>query len=314
MSERAIQQDTLTEVDKEAWRELHDKNFEDLTDEEITSKIRLSVKRRFSYPEWVVMFEYGAPGSNGRVADAIALNTLPSRNFKIVGFEFKASRSDWLRELKDGQKADYFVRLVDEWYVVAPKGVIQESEIPDGWGYLEMKPNSEQLYKLRDSELTEYQQGDPDRRFWMKFIKEERGEESNYDAQDLREAEKRGYEKAKKEGITNYQKKRHLEKLERKANNWDQLEEAGFDFLPNYRFDEEAVRTLELAWKLVDMMTRDNYSSLRGTIEYLQEDIERQAESMMESAETLESGFDKLEERLTRHPTPLDSVGGESDD
>jgi len=64
------------------------------------------------------------------------MNVWPSRGLALVGFEIKASRSDWLRELKKPEKADPLVRLVDQWYVVAPKDVVQDGELPAGWGLL----------------------------------------------------------------------------------------------------------------------------------------------------------------------------------
>lgn len=105
-----------------------------LSDSEKTAKIKLSIKRRYDEPEWLKSFELASP--DGKRADAVAVNTFPSRNFKIVGFEFKASRSDWLRVKKQPEKSDYFVQLCDEWYVVAWKDVVEKEELPDGWDYL----------------------------------------------------------------------------------------------------------------------------------------------------------------------------------
>lgn len=297
-------QSRLTDEEQERWRELHEVPFDDLSDAEITSKIKLSIKRRFDYPEWVLMFEYGAPGNSGSVCDCLAVNTLPSRNFKVVGFEFKASRSDWLREVRDGQKADYFVRLADEFYVVAPKGIVQESEIPEGWGYLEMKPNSEQLYKLQDSELTEHQQGEPGRRFWVRFLKQTVGEESNYSQQDLIEARSRGYEDAKDDEFTQRTLDRDLDRLRDKAERWDRLQDSPLGFLPNYGFDEEDIKTLELAWRLVRAVRGDSYGDLRKEVERLQDSIERHADDMLESAEEIEGGIENLVDRVESGAAP----------
>jgi hypothetical protein len=159
-----VTQETLTSEEQEQWEALREKPSENLTDAEKTSKIKLSIKRRFDAPEWAVAFELASPEK--RRADAIAVNTFPSRNFKVIGFEFKASRSDWLSEKRDGAKSNYFVNACDEWYVVAWSGIVNEDELPDGWGLFELKPNSEQLWHQVESNLTEHQQGDPDRAFW----------------------------------------------------------------------------------------------------------------------------------------------------
>lgn len=288
-------QSRLSESEQERWKELHEVPFDDLSDEEITAKIRLSVKRRFDYPEWVLMFEYGAP--NGRVADCLAVNTMPSRNYKIVGFEFKASRSDWLRELKDGEKADHFVRLVDEWYVVSPKGVVQESELPAGWGYLELKPNSEQLYKLQESELTDHQQGEPDRRFWIKFVKRTVGDDSNFGADDLREARNRGY----REASTEKAQKRHLdvdvENLQQKADSYDRLRE-DLGFLPWRDIDDEEARTIELAYELISALDDDRYDGFNQNLRMLEDSIERYSESLEENVGQLRQAMEELRDRV----------------
>ena len=297
-------QEPLLDVEQEKWEELLAKNFEDLTDEEITSKIRLSVKRRFSYPEWILQFEYGAPGQHGSVADAIALNTLPSRNFKIVGFEFKASRSDWLRELRKGSKADYFVQLCDEWYVVAGgTDVVDEEEVPKGWGLLEMKPNSEQLWKIKESNLTEHQQGGPSRRFWMKFINEEVGDETNYSKADLQEARARGFrdadDKLKKRANPDVDVKR----LRKKAESWDKLRER-FDVLSWYEISDEQLKTLELGYRLVKTVGSERFGNPQSTIEHCEKDIERQTERMQESVVYLREGLEVLERRVEEQGVP----------
>lgn len=95
MSDEETQQ-PLTEEEEQQWQNLSEKDPDLLTAAEKTSKIKLSIKRRFDPPEWCLAFEVASP--DGRRADAVAVNTFPSRNFKIVGFEFKTSRSDWLNE------------------------------------------------------------------------------------------------------------------------------------------------------------------------------------------------------------------------
>ena len=298
MSEQSsgdTEQSGLSEDAEERWRELHEKPLDELSDAEVTSKVSLSVRRRFDYPEWVLMFEYGAPGSDGRVCDCLAVNTLPSRNYKVVGMEFKASRSDWLREKRDGQKADYFVQMADEYYLVAPKGVAEESEIPDGWGYLELKPNSEQLYKLQDSELTDHQQGDPDRRFWVRFLKQTVGADSNYSAADLDEARSRGYQEAVDEGV---QRKADLDldRLKRKAEKWEALEDAGLRFIADY--DDVQVDRLQRAFAVVRTLREDSHRTLRGDVTRVQESVQRRFEDVASELADLESELDELAEAV----------------
>jgi hypothetical protein len=90
--------------------------------------------------EWCVMTEVAnGTGSASRYADAIAMNLWPSRGLALHGFEIKVSRGDWLRELKDPAKADLIGAYCDFWWVVTPEGIVQDGELPDGWGL--MVPN-----------------------------------------------------------------------------------------------------------------------------------------------------------------------------
>lgn len=283
-------QETLTEEEKEEWRELMEKPEENLTDAEKTSKIKLSIKRRYDPPEWSLAFELASP--DGRRADAVAVNTFPSRNFKIVGFEFKASRSDWLSEKREGAKADYFVTLCDEWYVVAWNGVVEESELPDGWGLLELKPNSEQLWTQVESDLTEHQQGEPDRAFWGRFIQKTVGGESNYTKQDLKEARKRGYEEGREDG-EEYGASIESRRIERKAEKWDELQDAGLDWL--HRMDDERVRELSDARDLLKRMEHEGYKTLWSEWEDLYEAV-LQVQAPLERLDSIAKGEDEGEE------------------
>lgn len=262
--ELSTTQETLTESEQEEWRELMEKPEVNLTDAEKTSKIKLSIKRRYDPPEWSLAFELASP--DGRRADAIAVNTFPSRNFKIVGFEFKASRSDWLSEKREGAKADYFVTLCDEWYVVAWNDVVEESELPEGWGLLELKPNSEQLWTQVDSDLTDRQQGEPDRAFWGRFIQKTIGDDSNYTQQDLIEARKRGYEEGHEEG-KEHGSRIQDRKIQRKAEKWEKLEDAGLDWL--HSISEDEIQQLRDARELLRLLEDDGYRSVRGEFEDL---------------------------------------------
>lgn len=98
---------------------------------------RLSVK--YGGEEWA-FFEQVRTGTGflrrPRTADAIAMNLWPSRGLDLIGFEVKASRGDWRRELANPAKADELVGFCDRWYVVANKTVVQEGELPSKWGLM----------------------------------------------------------------------------------------------------------------------------------------------------------------------------------
>jgi hypothetical protein len=71
-----------------------------------------------------------------RTADAMAVDLWPSSGHRVHGFEVKVSRSDWLTELKDPEKAEAFRPYCDHWWLVVPDAGIVRGDLPDGWGLL----------------------------------------------------------------------------------------------------------------------------------------------------------------------------------
>lgn len=72
-----------------------------------------------------------------RCADFIAIDCWPTKGLELHGHEVKVSRSDWLHELKQPDKAEAFKRHMDRWWLVVPDaGIVREGELPDGWGLM----------------------------------------------------------------------------------------------------------------------------------------------------------------------------------
>ena len=71
---------------------------------------------------------------NASRADAIAMHLWPSQGLEMIGYEVKVSRSDWLRELKQPEKA-YIKKFCDRWYLIVPdRDIVKLDELPDDWG------------------------------------------------------------------------------------------------------------------------------------------------------------------------------------
>lgn len=87
-----------------------------------------------------------------RSADAIAMSLWPSRGLALHGFEVKASRADWLREMREPGKSDDFIRYCDHWWLVTEPGIVEAGELPKTWGHLERR-GSKLIQKTAAPEL-----------------------------------------------------------------------------------------------------------------------------------------------------------------
>lgn len=97
------------------------------------------LRARYSGNDGTILLEgvgNGAGFRNSGWSDAIAMQTWPSKGLRLIGFEVKATRSDWLRELDKPQKNEEWQSQCHEWYVVAPKDIVKLEELPSSWGLL----------------------------------------------------------------------------------------------------------------------------------------------------------------------------------
>lgn len=83
--------------------------------------------------------------------DFLSVACWPSLKYVVHGHEVKVSRSDWLRELKNPAKSLRNMPMCDMWWLVAPKGVAKEEELPPRWGFLEH--NGYSFWCVRQAEL-----------------------------------------------------------------------------------------------------------------------------------------------------------------
>lgn len=80
-------------------------------------------------------------GFDRRTADFIAVETWESSmragQLTVHGIEVKVSRSDWLRELKDPDKAAVgMAYATHRWLAIPDPSMVREGELPLGWGLL----------------------------------------------------------------------------------------------------------------------------------------------------------------------------------
>jgi hypothetical protein len=96
------------------------------------------LRERYPKQSYALFFEVqSATAYQGRQrADALAMGLWPSRGLDVIGFEFKAHRGDWLRELRSPDKAEEIFQFCDQWYLVADEHTAHADEIPATWGWL----------------------------------------------------------------------------------------------------------------------------------------------------------------------------------
>jgi hypothetical protein len=100
--------------------------------------------------EWIVIFEVGInTGVPGRFIDAVAFNCWQSKGFKKIAFEIKVSRGDFLREIRDPLKRVPALIFFDEFYFVAPSGVIPKDEVPRDCGLMEVGQSGQIQVRLK---------------------------------------------------------------------------------------------------------------------------------------------------------------------
>src|SRR5258708_35669696 len=106
-----------------------------------------ALMKRYSAPAYAFLPEMraGTGYSRTRSADGIAMSLYPSRGLDVSGFEIKVSRSDWMRELKDPDKAEEICKSCDYWWVVAPAmsstgpratPIVRLEDLPPTWGLM----------------------------------------------------------------------------------------------------------------------------------------------------------------------------------
>lgn len=211
--------------------------------EKLTAKVELSLRNRYCEPEWLSFFE--VTGDTGRRADCIAINMFSSRGHKVIGFEIKASRQDWLKELKEGYKADFFYRHCDEWYVVeAKRDIVDKRELPPGWGLITLQKDrlfTKVSSTKKDSEVLS-------RYFYCQMLR--KCFERNVDKNVIYEAEMRAYKKAQVEKMTGYD----VKELNEKAKVVDDLSEKGL-FL--WRYTKQDIERIITALNFLNKIDGD---------------------------------------------------------
>ncbi len=97
------------------------------------------VRKRHDGDGWIVFSELSnrASGPGDRYADAFALGVWASTKYEAHLYEFKASREDLKKELRDPTKADGIGKYATyRWLVLEDEKIMRDLVIPEAWGIL----------------------------------------------------------------------------------------------------------------------------------------------------------------------------------
>ena len=237
-----------------------------------TPAIRAAVSARFCSPEWATFFEVGdaTGGRHRRWADAVAMNLYPSRGLSIQGFEFKISRSDWQRELKDPTKSAPVQQYCNQWWIVTTPDIVRPGELPPTWGLYELTPRG-LVQKVAAPPLTPVP---VTREFVAAMLRR---------ASEVDEGEVRAAVQKEVERLRGQDDERVEREIQRRTRDMDTVmkkvaeikERSGIDLLYGYDCPEEVGQALRLVLDAGVMKSRygGGLRSLLGQLQHAQERI-----------------------------------------
>lgn len=114
-----------------------------MSDRDTTRALMEQLERHYLHPNdrlpaGVFLPEVSWNGYGGATSrcDALFVGFTSASGRLLVGHEVKASRSDWLTELRKVGKADDWADQCHQWWLVTVPGVVAEGELPAGWGLM----------------------------------------------------------------------------------------------------------------------------------------------------------------------------------
>ena len=232
-------------------------------EEKVTADtIRKALQEKYQEDEWYLGFEVGDSCGSllSRHADAVAINAYPSRGFEVRGFEIKVSRSDLKHELEISAKADAVAKYCNYWFLVVPKGLTKDMQIPEPWGIIEYKDG-----KLKQVKTATYMKNICDFGFLCAFIRGRKRIESveySYNRQQMFDEVKKQYE--------TYYAPSSVRELKRLQKSLSEIEEKTGINITTYNFDTNRIcEYIKLAQKIMDK--KWEFDSIERNIEDIKE-------------------------------------------
>ena len=102
-------------------------------------------------PGGMFLAECGLNNSFGaqRRVDALHVGFTSTSGQILRGHEVKVSRADWLHELDQPEKAEFWSSACHEWWIVTPvQSIVDAGELPPGWGHMVPDPRAKTRFKV----------------------------------------------------------------------------------------------------------------------------------------------------------------------
>lgn len=242
-----------------------------------TEMINEALLKKYQEPEWYLGFEVGnsCGSETKRHADAIAICAYPSRGFKAIGFEVKVSKSDLKHELDNPRKCEEMYQYVNEWYLVVPKGLADNADIPKPWGIIEYNDG-----KLRQKRKAQYHEAKLTTGFMLAFIRGRQRVDSMNRAVE--------YNKIDKDikNNMNWEAQETVRQLKEIRTDIDEIKKATGINIVSYCTDKN-IRIINIARKIERMLKGNNYCGVK-------EDIDYHLDKIIKAGETLKVAYEPL--------------------
>jgi len=111
----------------------------------------LDALRKGPFPAEAFAWLYEVSNATGwggkRYADALVFSCWPSRGIHLTGIEVKVDRYDWVRELKNPEKAQEIQKWCSFFYLAVTPGIVNLDEVPKTWGLYVVEGKTAKLGK-----------------------------------------------------------------------------------------------------------------------------------------------------------------------
>ena len=248
-----------------------------MADKITADDIRKALSERYCEPDWYLGFEVGdGCGSEvTRHADAIAICPYPSRGYEALGFEIKVSKQDLKREIEQPAKAEALAKYCNYWFLVVPKGLTDDIQIPEPWGIIEYIDG-----KLRQKKKAVFSKKAIDIGFCCAFVRSTRRADTAKDIMREREREKiirENIDMKIRNDLWDYEKlKERLENIKKRT---------GIDLTNKWYLDEYDIKAMALAKRL--QRCHDDFSK-SSHLAYLTRDLKEVCEWITSTLKELE--------------------------